>query len=515
MSAGATGHPLGWNAAPAHWIAGAWEPVSEPRAQIADPTHVVRSANPAHPSETVWMGLCDPEAADRAVAAARGAWRAWRDAGLEARKSVLLAWQSVTQGNLERIARCITREMGKTLAESRLEAKALGEKVAVTLDPVSQSRVHGYEIPIAPTRRGVCAFRPHGVMAVIAPFNFPAHLANGHFVPALLAGNTVVLKPSERAPAVGQLLAELSAEAGFPPGVFNVVQGGAATAARLVAHADVDGILFTGSWPVGRRILEANIDRPGRIIALEMGGSNAAVVCEDCDLRQAVIECARASFATTGQRCTCTRRIVVHASVADRFVAALGRAASTLVIGPGDAEEPVFMGPLVTESAMETALQFQRDRARAGGRVVLQSTRLDREGWFVTPGIIELDRFSRDTDAEVFAPIVQVAVADSDEDLVEQANATAFGLAASVFTGDRARWMRIARDLRAGCINWNTGTAGASSKLPFGGLGLSGNHRPAAAFSVDYCAYPVAHMEEAGTAAAVPEGMLWRDSWLS
>ena len=515
MSAVAGGASRAGTPAPAHWIGGAWEPVSEPRAQIADPTHVVRSANPAHPSETVWMGLCDPEAADRAVAAARGAWRAWRDAGFETRKAALLAWQSVTQRNLERIARCITREMGKTLAESRLEAKALGEKVAVTLDPVSQSRVGGYEVPISQSRRGVCAFRPHGVMTVIAPFNFPAHLANGHVVPALLAGNTVVLKPSERTPAVGQLLAELSAEAGFPAGVFNVVQGGAATAARLAAHPDIDGILFTGSWPVGRRILQANIDRPGRIVALEMGGSNAAVVCEDCDLRQAVIECARASFATTGQRCTCTRRIVVHASVADRFVAALGRAASTLVIGPGDAAEPVFMGPIVSESAMEAALRFQRDRARAGGRVVLQSARLDREGWFVTPGIIEVDRFSRETDAEAFAPIVQVAVADSDTDLVEQANATDFGLAASVFTQDEDRWTRISRELRAGCINWNTGTAGASSKLPFGGLGLSGNHRPAAAFSVDYCAYPVAHMEERGTAAAVPEGMLWKDAWLA
>lgn len=505
------GCPVG----PAHWIGGAWEPAGEALAQLSDPAHVVRSANPAHPSETVWMGLCDPEAADRAVAAARVAWRGWRDAGFESRKAVLQRWQSVTQRHSERIARCITREMGKTLAESRLEAKALGEKVSVTLDPISQGRVGGYEVPIAETRRGICAFRPHGVMAVIAPFNFPAHLANGHFVPALLAGNTVVLKPSERTPAVGQLLAELSAEAGFPPGVFNVVQGGASTAARLAVHPDVDGILFTGSWPVGRRILQANIDRPGRIVALEMGGSNAAIVCGDCDLRQAVIECVRASFATTGQRCTCTRRIVVHSSVAGRFVSALGRAASTLVVGPGDAPEPVFMGPLVGESALHGALQFQRERAHAGGRVVLQSARLDREGWFVTPGIIEVDRFSRETDAEVFAPIVQVAVADSDEDLVAQANATEFGLAASVFTQDRARWERISREVRAGCINWNMGTAGASSKLPFGGLGLSGNHRPAAAFSVDYCAYPVAHMEERGTAAAVPEGMLWKDSWLT
>lgn len=509
VAEGGCAHP------PAHWIGGSWEPVSEPRAQLADPAHVVRSANPAHPSDTVWIGLCDPDAADRAVAAARAAFRTWRDLGFEARRDVLLAWQAVTQRHVERIARCITREMGKTLAESRLEAKALGEKVAVTLDPISQARVRSYEVPIAQTRLGVCSFRPHGVMAVIAPFNFPAHLANGHFVPALLAGNTVVLKPSERTPAVGQLLAELSAEAGFPPGVFNVVQGGAATATRLVAHPDVDGILFTGSWPVGRRILQANLDRPGRIVALEMGGSNATVVCGDCDLRQAVIECARASFATTGQRCTCTRRIIVHSSIADKFIAALGRAASTLVIGPGDAAEPVFMGPLVSEAALHAAMQFQRERAKVGARVVLQSARLDREGWFVTPGIMEVGRFTRESDQEVFAPIVQVAVADSDDDLVAQANATEFGLAASVFTQDHSRWARIARELRAGCINWNVGTAGASSKLPFGGLGLSGNHRPAAAFSVDYCAYPVAHLEERGRGVVVPDGMLWKDAWLA
>lgn len=499
---------------PAHWIGGAWEPVGDPSAALADPTHVVRSANPAHPSETVWMGRCDPEAADRAVRAARGAFRAWRDAGFEARKAILLRWQEVTQRHAERIARTITREMGKTLAESRLEAKALGEKVTVTLDPVSQGRVGGYVLPLGETRQGRCAFMPHGVMAVIAPFNFPAHLANGHFVPALLAGNSVVLKPSERTPRVGQLLAELSAEAGFPPGIFNVVQGGAATASRLASHPDVDGILFTGSWPVGRRILESNLGRPGRIVALEMGGSNVSAVCADCDLRQAVIECVRASFATTGQRCTCTRRIVVEAAIADRFVSALAKAASTLLVGPGDSSDPVFMGPLVSEPALAAALSFQRDRAAEGASVVMPSVRMDREGWFASPGILQVPRFTRERDAEVFGPVVQVSVASGEDDLIDQANATEYGLAASVFTRDRARWERVSREIKAGCVNWNVGTAGASSRLPFGGLGLSGNHRPAAAFSVDYCAYPVAHLEESGTAAPVPEGMLWRDSWL-
>lgn len=468
---------------------------------------LVASHDPAQPNVEVWSAGAQLAHVESAVDAARAASSFWRGAGEENRRAALRALREVFIAHEDRISRLITLESGKTLSESRLEAKALAEKIAITLEAKSGERVRGFDFEVTPTRRGVCTFRPHGVMAVLGPFNFPAHLPNGHFVPALLAGNTVVFKPSERTPAVGQLLAECADAAGMPPGVFNVIAGGPRVAARLCDHPDVDGILFTGSWPTGRRILEANLDRPGRIVALEMGGSNAAIVCGDAHIKQAVIECVRSAFATAGQRCTCTRRIIVDASIAQSFITLFAKCASTLIVGAGDSNEPIFMGPLISSGARDGALRFQARRAAAGGRVILQASPLDRAGWFLTPGIIEVDRFDLDSDEECFGPIVQIAIASDDDDAISQANASRYGLAAAVFTASNERWKRIAPELRAGCINWNVGTAGASSRLPFGGLGHSGNNRPAAAFSLDYCAAPVAHLEEQTNAATLPQGM--------
>ncbi|MSR69616.1 MAG: aldehyde dehydrogenase family protein [Phycisphaerales bacterium] len=490
---------------PSDFIGGRFRPLASVAPDQS--SELVSSHDPAEPTVAVWSGAAQLAHVDLAVAAGRAAGEYWRATGDANRRAALRALREAFIANEERIARLITLESGKTLSESRLEAKALAEKITITLEPLSGARVSGFEFEVTSTRRGVCAFRPHGVMVVVGPFNFPAHLPNGHFIPALLAGNTVVFKPSERTPAVGQLLAECADSAGIPLGVFNVIAGGPRTAAKLCDHPDVDGILFTGSWPTGRRILEANIDRPGRMIALEMGGSNAAIVCGDAHLKQAVIECVRSAFATAGQRCTCTRRIIVDASIADAFIALFAKVASTLVVGAGDSKDPVFMGPLISSSARDAVLNFQERRARAGSRVILQATRLDRAGWFLTPGILQVARFELSCDEEVFGPLVQISVSTNDEDAIAQANASQFGLAAAVFTASRERWQRIAPQIRAGCINWNVGTAGASSRLPFGGFGRSGNNRPAGAFSLDYCGAAIAHLEEQSDAAPLPQGM--------
>ncbi len=476
------------------------------------------SRNPARPDEIVWQGSPQRAHVDEAVLAARRAFPAWATLSLDERASALRQWQEVTKKHAEPLAQMITREMGKTLAESLFEANALASKVDITLKEFSLGRVRDYDVPVSETRSGHCRFKPHGVMAVIGPFNFPAHLANGHFVPALLMGNTIVLKPSEKTPGVGQKIAEMMDEVGLPPGVFNVVHGAGDIAAHLVNHADIDGILFTGSWPVGRRILEANLDRPGRIIALEMGGNNASVVLNDAHLKQAVIENVRASFATTGQRCTCTRRVIVQSGIAEKFISAFCKAASTLLIGPGDSKETIFMGPVAVERAVEDVLNFQANLARRGGRVLLESARMElpapnEKGYFITPGVVEVDRFTIDQDCEVFGPLVQLCIVETLDEAIEQANATAYGLAAAIFTTNEASYLRFFQEVRSGCINWNTGTAGASSQLPFGGLGRSGNNRPAAAFSVDYCAYPVANMVEHSDNAAVQGGMHWDDGW--
>jgi len=469
--------------------------------------------DPSDGETCVWQATPVLAHIDDAVRAACAGQPAWARRTFEDRAAVLRRYADAVTKRVDSIADCIAQEMGKLRSEALLEAKLVAEKVAITLEDHSLSRVRSYEVAVNATRVGICSFRAHGVMAVLGPFNFPAHLPNGQFVPALLAGNAVVFKPSEKAPSAAEILAECFVEAGLPSGLFNVVQGGVPIARALVAHERIDGILFTGSFPVGRAILEANLDRPGRIVALEMGGSNAAIVWGDCDLQQAVIECARAAFATTGQRCTCTRRIIVDARIATRFIKAFCQVASSVLVGPAFTSDPVFMGPLVSEDAVQSMLREQERLVRSGARVLVEATRLECAGNFVTTGVLEVDRFTREEDRETFAPLVRIATADSFEDALTQANASDFGLAASVFTKSDALWSESLQRLHAGCINRNTGTAGASSKLPFGGLGRSGNHRPAAAFALDFCAFPIASMVERSSSAPLPVGMRADERW--
>ena len=505
--------------------------------RVGIPGDAVVSTDPAHPERVVWSGGAPVEHVDGAVGAARAALAGWASSPVERRVEALRAFQRIAAERVDEMAALISAETGKAHWDCLGEAKLLGAKIDITLDESARSgrsRVTGFDVEVTETRAGRCRFRPHGVMGVVGPFNFPAHLPNGHIAPALLTGNTVVLKPSDKAPAVGQALASMYREAlasvGAPEGVVNLVQGGAEVAVALVTHDDLDGILFTGSWPVGRRILEANLDRPGRVVALEMGGNNGAIVMPDADLRVAAIECARAAFITTGQRCTCTRRLVVHKDAAPRLLPLLAKIASNLVVGDprGVAGQPVFMGPIVSAQARDAIDGARRRLAELGARTLLDGPPIDHPsgGHYLGPTIVEVERFTAPSgaysetvddagcDVEFFGPLLRVSLAESYEDALEQANATRFGLAASIFTGDGAVAEDFLARARAGCVNVNTGTAGASSKLPFGGLGLSGNHRPAGAFALDYTAYPVASLVETGAVAPVPPGMRFDEAWL-
>ena len=282
-------------------------------------------------------------------------------------------------------------------------------------------------------------------MVVLGPFNFPAHLANGHIIPALALGNTVVFKPSDKAPAVGQTLAAWLQEAlvaeGAPAGVINLVHGGADVATRLVTSPLVGGVLFTGSWPVGRRIMELCLDEPGRILALEMGGNAPAIVMPDADLRQAAIEVVRSAFVSTGQRCTCTRRLIVHRQVAEKFVRAIVAMSSRLVINDPFVEPEPFMGPIISAQARQSVLDAQTRFAQQGGEILLEARCIDTPsgGFFLSPGIMRIDRFSigfdgPGADVEVFGPLLRLSIVDSFDEALAQANATRFGLAASIFT---------------------------------------------------------------------------------
>ncbi|HLO40875.1 MAG TPA: aldehyde dehydrogenase family protein, partial [Phycisphaerales bacterium] len=464
---------------PANLIGGTWEPI---------PGTGLRSVNPAHPAKTIFEGRPDLSAVDRAIAAASAARSPWGRWPLEKRVGVLRAFAKLCTSRQQAIAELISDETGKVMWDARQEAGLLAAKVDITLDDSptgAMRRVTPFEVSVSASRRGSAWFRPHGVMAVVGPYNFPMHLPNGHIVPALAMGNTIVFKPSDKAPACGQMLAELLQEAlidqGAPAGVMNLVQGGVEIASAVVKHTGVDGILFTGSWPVGRKILEANLDHPSRIVALEMGGNNPAVVMDDADLVQALTECVRCAFISTGQRCTCTRRIIVHRAIAGTFIPAVCKAASTLIVGDPRADHPVFMGPIISEAARRAVLDFQTGLQRAGAEILVPSTEINTPsgGWYLSPGVARVERFHNGAnvsgpgcqefdagcDIEVFGPLVRVSVVDSLDEAIHQANATNYGLASAIFTRSGENIERFLAESRAGCINVNCGTAGASSKL--------------------------------------------------
>ena len=464
------------------------------------------SRSPADPSDEVGrFAVAGESEIEAAVARARRAFPAWRDAGLEARTRVLRRFAEAARAAADEIARLVAREVGKALWDARSEAALLAPKVEVTLD-------EGMRL-VAPLEAGAGArasYEPRGVLAVLGPFNFPAHLPNGHIVPALATGNAVVFKPSELAPAVGARMLELWRGAGLPPGALELVQGGAATGRALALHPDVDGVLFTGSWAVGRALAEAALDQPGKLLALEMGGSNALVVLADADLDLAASEGALSIAATTGQRCSCAGRLFVEAPALDAFQEKLVRVLRGLRVGP-PLEPGVFMGPLVSHRAWDSLARY-RDLAReAGGERVLLA-RPDLPPPFAGAGLVRFARavqthpYQRD---EIFGPEAALYPVSDLEEAIAAVNDSDYGLVASVLTRERKHFEHCVGRIRTGLLNWNRATVGASGRLPFGGARRSGNDRPAGVTSTLYCTWPQARLEGPGAfdPGSLPPGM--------
>jgi len=468
---------------------------------VSDSFH---STNPADPEDVIGeFPVADAAAVAAGVARAREAFPAWRDLGLDGRAAVLRRFQAAADARKGELARLIARESGKAIWESRAEAALVAAKVDVTLGP-------GMELVAARDVGGGAraTWFPRGTLAVFGPFNFPAHLPNGHIVPALACGNTVVFKPSDQTPAVGEWLRERWREAGLPDGVLEIVHGGAETGRALAGYTGVDGVLFTGSWATGRAIQEATLDQPAKILALEMGGKNAVVVLADADLELAVAETALSIAASTGQRCTCASRVFVETSIADAFAERLAATLGALRVGD-PLDEATFMGPLVSQAAFERVETARAGAREAGGeRIDLQ---VDLPPPFVGPALVRFEElrqshpYQRD---ELFAPEAALYPVADLEQAIAAVNDSDYGLAAAVFTRDRARYEHCVGRIRTGILNWNKGTIGASGKLPFGGIGKSGNDRPAGVTASLYCAVPQAHLEsDAGLdPAALPPG---------
>lgn len=427
---------------------------------------------------------------DVAITAAAEASLAWRRTSEADRAALLRRYRERLLANRDAIAHDLSREVGKPTWEARAEVDAMAAKVELTLGE-GATWTETRKIDSLP---GEIRFRPLGVIAVVGPFNFPGHLPNGHIVPALMLGNTVVFKPSDKTPLTAIWLTRCLHEAGLPPGVFNLVHGDAKVAEKLIAHEGIDGILFTGSLPVGQRIVALNAHRPGVLVALELGGKNASIVLDDADLERAARQVAFSGFATAGQRCTATSRVFVSERIAEAFVARVaGIARNTRVGSPF--EDGVFMGPLISDASKQAVLRAQASAEAAGfhaaarGGIVAAS----HVGNYLRPSVHVAPSANATltgyTDQELFGPDLCVYAVKDDDEALTLANRTPYGLAAAVFTTDADRFERLARDLRVGVVHYNRSTAGASGRLPFGGIGASGNHRPAGILAGLSCSY--------------------------
>lgn len=436
---------------------------------------------------------------EEACVVAKKAFAQWSKLSLDDRKNYLLRLKEVYLARKSQIAEIISRETGKPFWETEGEATAMISKIDITLgmslDLVKQIKIES----ASPGADGYITYRPRGVMAVLGPFNFPGHLPNGHIIPALITGNTVVFKPSEITPVTGQLMAQMFHEAGFPKGVFNLVQGPGETGRRLVKNENVDAVLFTGSYDTGLKIKQEITTHFWKTCALEMGGKNASIVWSDADMNKAIYENLIGAFSSTGQRCSCTSRIILHKNIRDQFLTKYYEAAKKIKIGYW--KDKPFMGPLINASAVEKYLRFQEIAKREGAESIMRgkALELEREGYYVTPSIYAVDKVDAKSvyqKEEIFGPNVAVYTVDEFDEALKIVNNTSYGLVAAIFTKQRELYEKMLQDARVGVLHWNRATAGASSKLPFGGMDKSSNDRPSGHFAVYYCTVPVASLED-------------------
>lgn len=457
--------------------------------------------------ELVWRGM--PSDVDAEVAVARASWADWAARPLTNRLETLRRFANVVRARYEEFADLIARETGKPLWEARTEVDTVMAKVNISAtayaERTAQRRMEGQM-----GDRIALRHKPHGVLAVLGPYNFPAHLPNGHIVPALLAGNAVVFKPSEKTPAVGEFLVRCLREGGVPEGCIRLVMGGPAEGKALAGHDDIDGLLFTGSARTGIALNRAFAEKPEKILALEMGGNNPIVVWDTPDLYASALLIVQSAFTTAGQRCTAARRLIVDEKLADPLVETLDKLAGRLIVGaPHDDPQP-FMGPVIDNDAADMLTESFLGLMSHGGRPIRHLQRPDPDRPFLTPALIDVTAMAERPDVELFGPILQVIRVASFEEAIAEANNTRYGLSASLVSQNPKLYDQFWANARAGIVNWNKPTNGASSSAPFGGIGWSGNHRPSAYYAADYCAYPVVSSEAEQARAAIGVGL--RDS---
>lgn len=468
-----------------HYIDGQW---------IVGDGDVFTSINPLT-NETIWQGrMANTSDIHHAIHAAKKARTSWAELSFNERAAYILKFSELIKGIQDELAYHISLETGKPLWEAKTEVNAVIAKATISIE-AHQDRLREKQVQQG-NDLGHVRYKPLGVAVVLGPFNFPAHLSNGHIIPALLAGNTVILKPSELSPAVAELLLQCWHKTGIPPGVINGLQGDANTAKQLLQQ-DIQAVFFTGSYQTGLQINRLFSERPEVLLALEMGGNNPLIIEKTDSLPAALYNTVLSTLITAGQRCTCARRLFIKSDDAgDEFLQELIQWYQAVRVGAfTDSPEP-FMGTVIRPEHARLHLNAQEKLQSMGGQSLVTMKLLRKNSALLSPGIIDMTKVSNPPDEEIFAPLVQIYRYEHLEQAITLANKTQYGLAAGIFTNNEQHYHLFYQQINAGLIYWNRPTTGALSTLPFGGIGHSGNHRPSAYFAADYCAYPIATLEQ-------------------
>ena len=465
--------------------------------------NTLTSANPST-GEEVWSGAIGDAAAE--VAAARVAQPAWAAHSLSYRVEAVRRFANVVRKKEAEFAELISKETGKPFWEARTEVGAVVNKVDISVEAYAE-RTPQRKLEAALGNRIAVRHKPHGVLAVLGPYNFPAHLPNGHIAPALIAGNAIVFKPSEKTPAVGEFLVKCFHEAKIPEGVVRLLIGGPEQGKALAAEPDIDGLLFTGSARAGQSLHRQFAEFPHKILALELGGNNPLVVWHSKDIEAAAIMAVQSAYLTAGQRCTAARRLIVEDGHEGELLDAIARLIDRVIVNEPFADPAPFMGPVIDLGAADRVQEQWLELMMKGGKPIRRLDRPNPDLPFLTPGLIDVTDVRDRPDEEIFGPVLQVIRVPDFDAAIREANNTRFGLAASLIGGGPDLFDKFWSNVRAGVINRNKPTNGAPSNAPFGGIGLSGNHRPSAFYAADYCAYPVTSSEADRPRAAIGAGL--------
>ena len=461
------------------------------------------STEPATGAE-LWSGEVGDASTE--VAAARAAWPAWAAHSVAFRIETLRRFANVVRSKTDEFAELIARETGKPLWEAKTEVGAVINKVEISIAAYAD-RTPQKKLEAALGSKVAVRHKPHGVLAVLGPFNFPAHLPNGHIVPALIAGNAVVFKPSEKTPATGAFLVDCFLTAGVPDGVVRLLIGGPEQGRALASEPGIDGLLFTGSARAGMALHKQFAEMPHKILALELGGNSPIVAWNVRDLPAAAAIIVQSAFLSAGQRCTAARRLIVEDGQEAELVAEITKLMDRLVVDEPLAEKQPFMGCVIDQASADHLQEQWVALMMKGGRPIRRLERKSNDAPFLTPALIDVTDAKDRPDEEMFGPVLQLIRVKDFDAAIDEANNTRFGLAASLLGASPELYDKFWANVRSGVINWNKPTNGAPSSAPFGGVGLSGNHRPAAFYAADYCAYPVTSSESETLRGSIGEGL--------